>query len=262
MEKINEIEIVSKLIDGKEYNNYGKIFYSSSENLDEIFNVIDVKDKNVLTIMGSSDQYFYAYYYGARNVDSFDINKFSKYYYYLRLWGINYLDEFYPDLSNHKYIYSLLKLVKCNSEDEEEAYSFWNNYIRYIFPFDNENFFYVGSNILRDIDINKLKNVINGKSNNFYHTNIKDKFTDSKYDVIMLSNMLEFCSDYLYLTRDNLYNLLSDNGIVVCSNILTDGFMENRVFSSVFYKNSLGDYKNKNLFGIEFPLGYVYKKKC
>lgn len=258
----SDVDIASRLIAGEDIKNYGRIYYSSSENLDKILERVDVSDKDVLTILGSSDQYFYAYYYGAKKVDSFDINKMTKYYYYLRLWGIEYLDEFYPDISNHKYIYELLKLVKVNDKDSEEAYNFWNNYIRKIFPFDNPKLFYINSNIRSNLDIDKLNNDIFDKKNNFYHANIKNRFTDNKYDVIMLSNMLEYCLDDIEVVRNNISNLLKDDGVVVCSNMLTNGFKEHYVFSELFKRESLGTYKDSDYFGMEFPLGYVYRKRC
>ena len=260
MVKLDDVLIASKLIDGEEVDNYGRLYYSSSENLDEIFKRVNVEGKDVLTILGSSDQYFYAYYYGAKSVESFDINKLTKYYYYLRLWGIKYLDEFYPDIHNHRYIYELLKLVECSNSNEEEAYSFWNNYIRSIYPFDNTRLFYVNGNSKRNIDIDKLNDSIYGRKNNFYNANIKNSFTDKKYDVIMLSNMLEYCLGDLSVVRDNIDSLLKDNGVVVCSNMLTNGYMEHKVFSEVFNRVSLGTYRNNDYFGMEFPLGYVYKK--
>ena len=261
MSKLYDVDIASKLINGEKVENYGRIFYSSSENLDGILDKVDVFGKDVLTVLGSSDQYFYAYYYGANSVESFDINKMTMYYYYLRLWGIRYLNMFYPDIHNHLYIYNLLKLVECSCLDEEEAYNFWNNYIINIYPFDTQRLFYVNGNIKNNIDINKLNCNICDKKNIFYHSDISIKFTDKKYDVIMLSNMLEFCSD-LEVIRNNINGLLKDNGIVVCSNILTNGLEEYYVFSELFKRESLGTYKNSDYFGMEFPLGYVYRKKC
>ena len=125
---------------------------------------------------------------------------------------------------------------------------------------ENDGDVKIGMSVSCVIDIDKLNDSIYGRRNNFYNVNIKNSFTDKKYDVIMLSNMLEYCLSDLSVVRDNIDSLLKDNGVVVCSNMLTNGYIEHKVFSEVFNRVSLGTYRNNDYFGMEFPLGYVYKK--
>ena len=149
MEKIiKDAEMASRVVEGEEFFYHDKIYYSSNENLEELFKYIDVKDKDVLTVLASSDQYFYSCINGARSVDTFDKNILTKYYYYLRKWSIKYLGSIYPDkklINNSRYIYELLELVECSSRDEELAKLFWNSYIRRIYPFDNNKLFFIGT---------------------------------------------------------------------------------------------------------------------
>lgn len=259
MSILYDVYVASKLVDGKRIDNYDKLYYSTNENLDELFKYIDVKDKDVLTVLSSSDQYFYCCYNGANSIDSYDINKLTKYYYYLRLWGIKYLDMFYPSedlFKNHIYIYELLKLVNCNNKDEKEAYEFWNNYIRKVFPFDNGNLFYKGNRKKGISDIDKLNESIRKNKFNFYNSDIKNISSNKKYDIVITSNILEYCSfDTIKIIRDKLSDLLVDDGIVVCSNIMYRYNSGNSIFREMFDCVELPYVDN-------YPLGYVYKKKC
>ena len=259
MSILYDVYVASKLVDGKRIDNYDKLYYSTNENLDELFKYIDVKDKDVLTVLSSSDQYFYCCYNGANSIDSYDINKLTKYYYYLRLWGIKYLDMFYPSedlFKNHIYIYELLKLVNCNNKDEKEAYEFWNNYIRKVFPFDNGNLFYKSNRKKGISDIDKLNESIRKNKFNFYNSDIKNISSNKKYDVIITSNILEYCSfDTIKIIRDKLNDLLVDDGIIVCSNIMYRYNSGNSIFREMFDCVELPYVDN-------YPLGYVYKKKC
>ena len=70
---------------------YDSLYFSSNENFNNLFSSFDFKDKDVFSIVGSGDQALYFYNQGARQVDLYDINIVSIYYYYLRLWCIKYL---------------------------------------------------------------------------------------------------------------------------------------------------------------------------
>lgn len=259
MSILYDVYAASRLVDGEKVNNYDKLYYSTNENLEELFKYIDVKDKDVLTVLSSSDQYFYCSFNGAHSIDSFDVNKLTKYYYYLRLWGIKYLDQFYPSedlFKNHIYIYELLKLVKCDNLLEEEAYDFWNNYIRKVFPFDNSSLFYKGIRKKGISDIDKLNESISSREFNFYNSDIRNISSTKKYDVIIVSNILEYCSfDTIKIIRDKLNDLLVDDGIIVCSNIMYRYNSGNGTFREMFDCIELP-------YSDSYPLGYVYKKKC
>ena len=56
------------------FDKYSGIYPYSNENLDVLFNNLDLKDKEVLSVAGSGDHAFYSYNKGACNVDLFDVN--------------------------------------------------------------------------------------------------------------------------------------------------------------------------------------------
>ena len=115
------------VIKGKQVDNYSKIYFASNEKLDKIFSNVDIKDKNVLTVLGSGDQAFHLYNRGARHVDVFDKNKLTLFYYYLRRWVIQYLNAFYPETNlRNIYIKKLLKKVEPRTIEELDAYNYWS----------------------------------------------------------------------------------------------------------------------------------------
>ncbi len=116
---------------------FSKVYHSSNESLDDLFSCFSLKNKDVLTVLLSSDQLFYALSGGARSVETFDTNHLTKYYYYLRRWTILYQNHFYPSLRmfrNHRVLYSLLDKVDCMSDEEKKAFLFWKSYLEKVTP--------------------------------------------------------------------------------------------------------------------------------
>ena len=106
--------LVSRIISfGKEIPGYGKVYYRTNEDLETIYKDLDLHKKKVLSVLASSDQVFTANYLGAEQVDSFDKNRLTLYYYYLRKWSIKYRRELHPKvLKGNKWLKNLLELVK------------------------------------------------------------------------------------------------------------------------------------------------------
>ena len=126
---------------------------------------------------------------------------------------------------------------------------FWNNYIRNVFPFDNRNLFYVGTKNKGIVDTTKLIESIRKNKFNFYNSDLKNINIDKKYDVIITSNILEYCSgDTTRIIRDKLDSLLNEDGIIVCSNIMyryNSGNVE--LVKKIKFKNYQGMKKEKNM---------------
>jgi len=78
----------------------------------------------------------------AREVDSFDYNRLTLYYYYLRVWTIKYTNLLYPDiLKNNRWLYKLLKMVKPTSEEELRALQFFKKHVIHIKRSRNTSFY-------------------------------------------------------------------------------------------------------------------------
>ena len=62
---------------GKQIDNYYLTYYKVNEDLKSLFTKEMFEGKNVLSVMGSSDQPITSMYLGAENVDTFDMNRLS-----------------------------------------------------------------------------------------------------------------------------------------------------------------------------------------
>lgn len=168
------------------------------------------KGKNVLTVTSSADHILSAVLNGADNIDAFDINLYSKYISALKIAMIRKYD--YDGFSNFINSFNKtgrfdLNCKKTNFIYEVEKYltkdemNFWVCYQRLIFQkkinFDDiiylsgdfRNNLYYERKIYEDLK-EKLKNV----NINYFDSDISDikKHTNKTYDVIFLSNILEY----------------------------------------------------------------------
>ena len=113
------------------YIQYDRIYNSSNDSYRSIISNFDIKDKKVLSVLGSGDQAFHLYKSGAKIVDVFDINKLTIYYYFLRIWIIKYLGRAYPPYDfDNQYIINLLGHVSPTSQLEQNAYNYWSMYVK------------------------------------------------------------------------------------------------------------------------------------
>ena len=250
------------------------LYQVSNERLDLIFNEIDFVGKDVLSVMASGDQPILCYLYGA-NVDTFDRNIYAYYMYYLRKWLILYTDYNYFDnnlfFDQYKYILEyIMKRNIINDLNDEITYIFWkeffklNNYsinIRLFEIYCNKYFDYLKKYKYRLID---EKNCINFNFKNYdIYEDIK---CNKKYDIIILSNILEYKNDYNYLNkaRINIEKLLKDNGFALCSYLKNVNRNNQKHLNEVeimcqnnLCVEDLGLYNPSNDY---FELAYKYKK--
>ena len=183
-----------------------KVYGFTNENVRVFSNYFDFNDANVLTVLGSGDQYFQAILDGAKNVDVFDINYIAWLHFLLKFTAIRtlsyeeFIQMFIVDNLNNLAIYGKLK-----------------NFL----PDEVKYFFDKLISLKRDFSSIKLRNVIfdNAKINNipyfdsktyyvlqsllrnqpipsFYNCdllNIKS-FTKESYDVALISNIYHYLS--------------------------------------------------------------------
>lgn len=283
------------------FSKYAPVYPYTNEYLDKLYSNFDLYGKNVLTVAASGDQALYAYNQGARNVDLFDINCLTKYYYYLRIWLIKYFDTFYLDEFNIKdkenYIMSissvyeilkdgydfedfsfrlqstldlLLNFVRPSNIEEAKALRYWMLFSNLCFAkdysFDSfvHNYYFMddGDKKIKIEDLSRIRFMLKRYSFNFYNVDLKSKFNiDKKYDVVIASNIHETVRDKdTYAFRDNLYNLLNENGIAVLSNINGNLKSSRKKFlSELFCIEELPSYSNYK--GKTLSIGTILRKK-
>ena len=253
------------VLDGCDTDKYSKVYFESNENLNNLFGSFDFGKKSCLSILSSGDQVFHLLNKGIDNVDLLDKNKLTIYYFYLRLWTIKYLNMYYPPRNiNCTFIKNLLNIVDVKTKKEREAFKYWNLFVSNYSKKDISVLFIMNQNVIdNSLPTNNINKIIN-RDYTFYNNDIKDKiYSDKKYDFIYLSNLLEWIvkdKDEMIPIRNNLYDLLKDDGFVICSNLCRNG--NNGIGALIFeeYFNCY-DIPNFDSFGEnKFP-GYVYIKK-
>lgn len=276
---LNEREV---LIDVKEARNipnndnkcnYGRVYQWSNESMEALFRNFSVRDKDVLTVVGSGDQVFGSLYNGANSVDTFDVNKLAIYYYFLRKWIIQRFGVVYPDrdflMNKYNDLVRLVFSLKPDNDLERKASLFW---MHYLIGGNNPLLFYPGTNRQESDfakDIEGLRRSI--KPVSFRLQDITEEYKGSKkYDVVILSNILEHVEDdFRYnAVRSNIERLLNDDGICVCSHLLYDSKMDDWYQGEIaaMTRGSLkheefGDWYLYNGVDYKQEVGYVYRKR-
>ena len=188
-------------------------YFFSNENLDSFFNQLDVKGKRVMTVGSSGDQALYAIFKGAKHIDLIDLNIMTKVYVDLKIAAIRALsyeefitmmkdparriDSFYPKFSHLlegrsrvfwdtivanddvKFINEIAHGSEWNFQDCFNKMEFFSSEEAY-------------NKLKHILDDGKYKlNVINAEFSDF------PKHANGEYDLILLSNILMFHSEYV-----------------------------------------------------------------
>lgn len=251
----------------------GGINRQSNDSIDEIFKNFDFNNKEVLTVLGSSDQMIASYYYGAKNVDTFDRNIRAIYYYYFRKWLANSTDSSYPNFLNKSNVDLYLKIVKevyPKSVYEAMAKKYWITALSSNF---REYDYFEYSSYYKNFEFQKDEEFISKTLNRDINFTTMDMFKNvslnKKYDIVILSNMLEYLDgdiESLKIVRNNLQALLNDGGHVICSYIANDHLDLNNIKEkSILTQEELqyeGYYTHYELLnGKTNDIGYSYTKK-
>lgn len=251
---------------------YDKIYFQSNEYLNPLFQNFSVEGKDVFSVLASGDQMFLSYQEGAKSVDTFDINQLTYYYYYLRKWSILYFNEYYPPakelFQSHQFLFDVFKKSDLFDEEDQDALNFWKEYTSNTLGYQNEELFYfstnAGSNEIRDLT--RLKEILKKNPLSFQPIDISKEFSiTKKYDVIILSNILEYLyfmdTDFNQL-KSNLNSLLKDDGVIICSHFMHRVGLEKDQFRDTFDYHEFPYYRKKSIIkNLDSPLGYSYTKK-
>lgn len=223
---------------------YHYIYPFTTENISGYIDLFNLRDKSLMCVGSSGDQVINAIGSGCTDISVVDINPFCRYYYYLKMVGILYLelDEFlyffrykdYPEVfKDNRDVFDkdIFNKIKVNLRYVDfESYLFWDelfsNYNgvtirRRMFSYDEERSSmlrymnrYLGSNI----SYNDIRNLIKKVNLEFIHSNLFDCSFDRYFDNIWLSNV---CCYLNYDEMDVLFNrmnmFLKDDGMMLFS---------------------------------------------
>ena len=248
------------IMSGKNIDGYDRVYYRINEDMVDEFLSIDFNDKEVLSVLASSDQVFMFRALDAKKVDTFDFNRLTMYYYFLRKWSIKYMNSLYPVLDNN-WISILLSKVEVTNKNEKRALLFFKEHLK-----NNSNF----NNFFYDIDLQpegaslftsaKMANNFVDDDLTFFNLDLfkeNSYLIFNKYDYIYISNILDWARNddkKIKNAKENLYSYLKDNGLIICSNLV------NRDMSSFSNERKIFDC-DFEFYSFPNSRGYVYKKK-
>lgn len=246
-------------------DDYNDLYFSSNEQIGDILSDYNISNKKCLTVIGSGDQAFHLMDHGASIVDVFDKNKLAIYYYYLRRWCITNKGEFYlNEKITNSSIIDVIFNVKPKNNLEKQALEYWMIYIHRYGDIVARKIFCVCDDPYKNI-IRYLDDVIEKIDIDFNYYNV-DIFYDTssinnKYDVIYKSNISEYApkkKEDIIRYRNNIYNLLNKNGVVLSSCLInrTMSYNEYEIFSELFDIQEM-DYRKVD----NSPVGYAMIKK-
>lgn len=196
-----------------------KVYDFSNENLTESFKLFDLPNKKVLTVLGSGDQYFTALLNGAKKIEVFDNNKLTWYYFILKFMAIKHLsyEEFFKffvtDGLDNKEIYQ--KIEKYLPEYVSNYFKLLEimhkplSSIKYKKLLSKKNKVNNGIYIpyLKKEEYYHLKDLLNKTElPYFYNTDLLDLSKNEYYDVIILSNII----NYVMMDPQSWYDFLYD----------------------------------------------------
>ncbi len=257
MTNINDdILKLPKIMNGTLDGDWNSIYSRNTEDLNRIASHIDFRNKEIYSVLSSSDILFYLYLNGAKKVDTFDINSLTYRYYFLRKWLLesNFLDaenlgikEIDSIIKSHRNANDINERESCllwqyyldlkqkEKFYEESSFRFYNDalfencYMKFDFPYSEE-------------EIKKLVDKLNSNKLDFEVIDIlSDSYNNSqKYDIVYLSNILDLkTANYVENAMNNMNKLLKDNGIVVCTNMVNHPYFDlfseqTNIFSKYF----------------------------
>lgn len=237
---------------------YDKIYYRANEDLIDTYLDVDFYDKDVLSVLASSDQVFTARLLDAKKVDAFDKNVLTKYYFYLRLWTIKYTDRLFPKVDTSEFIKELLIRVHPETIEERRAYDFFKEHIhdKTIFK---EMFFIddvqpIGRRLYEKPQ--ELEDCLSPELD-FYQMDLFEKQEHPKtYDIVIASNILDWArhdKDKLANAAFNLSRFTRKDGYILGSNLIERTQEEKNEEQDIMKEYFVLEEERKR--------AYVYRKK-
>ena len=247
-----------------DFAKFSRFYLKTNENIAEYLKEVDFEHaKNALTVLASGDQYLNLLYNGITSIDTFDTNYITFYY------ALGIKRAMIIKYNYHRYLEVLKTITKQETNLDEitsiiyellplmdkDTKQFWQKTADYNYKLQknaknplnlfgmlsidyynlSENTLTAGNAFLHsEENYNKLKNIIEKANISFKladGANLKQEFNE-KYDIIMLSNIMDFfwfnCCWGQYFGysklegyRNEILSMLNDNGIAFLNYIFS-----------------------------------------
>lgn len=220
----------TRIIASQNYVEEG-IYLLSNENLSSYRNLFNFQNSDVLSVVGSGDQYFSSLLYGAKSIDLFDINLYAIYYFVLKFEAIKHLsyEEFIKHFLNYdngtELFSKLSDFLPKNTKEFFKRFFSAGNSLKYLacfynsdkidlrdgnfIPYFKESEYYRLQNMLKNIQYPRI-----------YLYNILSLFSmlDKNYDIMLFSNIEDHLAKNIVecyeILKEKAFPHLKDGGII------------------------------------------------
>lgn len=218
-----------------DFKSYSPVFLDTNEEMIDY-----LKDENIngraLTVCASGDHIFNLLCKGVEEIDSFDINKVSYYYYKLKCAWIlqhsykEFLDFYFLIPNEEQEVFRLDKLDDLSFIDDEtyQYFSSLKNEEVSKLCYGRDSSYYVKQRSIfyDENQYEKLRSIIrNGFDFKFFHSDLSnlDEKLNGKYQYMCLSNIGDYMDrydlsqyyklkEYLQFCKDKIFPFLDDDG--------------------------------------------------
>ena len=195
------------------FQNRSFIYTFTNENIKEYLKYFDLRDKDILTVVGSGDHVFNMLL-STNSLDAFDINLYAYYFYVLKKHALATLEldeylEFFLDKEDF-YNLKIFDKIKKNWQDELEIKEFFDVLLKY--PYIKHTSFFVNNKwedrekiikqneYLEEQNYYALKKSIFEKKVHFIHSNLTKIDLHQLYDFIFISNITDYLGNMFQKT--------------------------------------------------------------
>ena len=234
MKEVNGAIHNAKVHIRKSYNQdlFDFIYPFCNENIKELLSYFNLKDKDCLSVLASSDQIFDMYLKGAKSITTFDINNLTKYYYKLKkaamMAGLTFEDykkffcfEEYNDHRSNKNTFDYNEFNIIKKYLDKDSYLFWVELYNCfssleirtpfgLFTYDEPSCQILEKTVgyFNESSYKELQKNINRLNIEFINTNIKSlpAYLNGKFDFMYFSNIIQYC-DSMFSSYENFDNI-------------------------------------------------------
>lgn len=228
---INEALAIISSKDKRFYTQYSEIPIRATENVKDLFENVDDSFEKSLIVTGSGDQSLEAVLYGAKEIDSFDINSLAKYGSALKFAAVEALD--YKEFCDfYKKMFPLQLYKRVREFLRDDYLIFWDILFDFSYNFDIYHTLFDSNDhksiIGKDISVYfknkyyKIKDNLSKTKIQYQTFNLLDIHSNfcnpSSYNFIYLSNIFYYIrrspKQFSKFLMKNIYPLLKENGEV------------------------------------------------
>lgn len=195
------------------FNSYSASYVFTTENINAYYDRLDLKDKSILTVVGSGDHILNAILRGAKKIDAFDISGYAILFYYLKEAAVkSFTYEEFIEFFLGKNAFNRSAYLKLRSNLNQEIVDYYDTLFNIsptgllespLFrevppsfiqdPLKKANIIAGVSSYLQPENYVKLQEKIHNCQVNLFLRDIKEFgiFAD-KYDYIFFSNIIEY----------------------------------------------------------------------